>query len=51
MAMSNMSGRRILTSILSVLTIGTALSIGLARAAEDVTEDQIVRALARPSEA
>jgi outer membrane protein OmpA-like peptidoglycan-associated protein len=44
--MSNMSGRRNLTAILSLLTIGTALSIGVARAAEDVTEDQIVRALA-----
>jgi outer membrane protein OmpA-like peptidoglycan-associated protein len=44
--MSNMSGRRNLTAILSLLTIGAALSIGVARAAEDVTEDQIVRALA-----
>jgi outer membrane protein OmpA-like peptidoglycan-associated protein len=44
--MSNMSGRRNLTAILSLLTIGAALSIGMARAAEDVTEDQILRALA-----
>jgi outer membrane protein OmpA-like peptidoglycan-associated protein len=44
--MSNISGRRNLTGILSLLTIGAALSIGAARAAEDVTEDQIVRALA-----
>ncbi len=44
--MSNMSGRRNLTAILSLLTIGAALSIGMARAAEDVTEDQIIRALA-----
>jgi outer membrane protein OmpA-like peptidoglycan-associated protein len=44
--MSNMSGRRNLTAILSVLTIGAALSIGVARAADDVTEDQIIRALA-----
>ena len=44
--MSNMSGRRNLTAILSLLTIGAALSIGAVRAAEDITEDQIVRALA-----
>jgi outer membrane protein OmpA-like peptidoglycan-associated protein len=44
--MSNMSGRRSLAAILSLLTIGAALSIGMARAAEDVTEDQILRALA-----
>jgi outer membrane protein OmpA-like peptidoglycan-associated protein len=43
--MSNMSGRRNLTAILSLLTIGAALSFGVARAAEDVTEDQILRAL------
>ena len=43
--MSNMSGRRTLTAILSLLTIGAALSFGVARAAEDVTEDQILRAL------
>ena len=44
--MSNMSGRRNLTAILSLLTIGAALSFGVARAAEAVTEDQILRALA-----
>jgi outer membrane protein OmpA-like peptidoglycan-associated protein len=44
--MSNMSGRGNVTAILSLLTIGAALSLGVARAAEDVTEDQIVRALA-----
>jgi len=46
--MSNMSGRRSLTAILSFLTIGAVLSFGVARAvaADDVTEDQIVRALA-----
>src|SRR6202012_2907632 len=44
--MSNISGRGTLSAILSLLTIGAALSIGVARAAEDVTEDQIVRALA-----
>jgi outer membrane protein OmpA-like peptidoglycan-associated protein len=46
--MSNMSGRRNLTAILSILTIGAALSFGViqAVAGDDVTEDQIVRALA-----
>jgi outer membrane protein OmpA-like peptidoglycan-associated protein len=44
--MSNMSGRGTLTAILSLLTIGAALAIGAARAADDVTEDQIIRALA-----
>ena len=46
--MSKMSGRGNLTAILSLLTIGVALSFGVARAvaADDVTEDQIVRALA-----
>jgi outer membrane protein OmpA-like peptidoglycan-associated protein len=45
-AMSKISGRRNITAMLSLLTIGAALSIGVARAAEDVTEDQILRALA-----
>lgn len=44
--MSNRSRRGNLTAVLSLLTIGAALSIGVARAAEDVTEDQILRALA-----
>jgi outer membrane protein OmpA-like peptidoglycan-associated protein len=46
--MSSMSGRTSLTAILSLLTIGATLSFGVAKAvaAEDVTEDQIVRALA-----
>jgi outer membrane protein OmpA-like peptidoglycan-associated protein len=44
--MSKMSGRGNLTAILSLLTIGAALCLGVARAADDVTEDQIVRALA-----
>ena len=44
--MSNLSGRRNLTTILSLLAIGAAFSIDLAKAADDVTEDQIVRALA-----
>ena len=46
--MSKMSGRKNLTAILSIVSIGAALSFGMARgvAAEDVTEDQILRALA-----
>ena len=46
--MLKMSGNRNLTAILSLLTIGAALSFGVARAVagDDVTEDQIVRALA-----
>lgn len=46
--MSKISGRKNLTAILSILTIGAALSFGVAKAvaADDVTEDQIVRALA-----
>lgn len=46
--MSQLSGRKNLTAILSVLTIGAALSFGMAKAvaAEDITEDQIIRALA-----
>ncbi len=46
--MSKMSGRRSLTAILSLLTLGAALSLGLGKAVatDDVTADQIVRALA-----
>jgi outer membrane protein OmpA-like peptidoglycan-associated protein len=46
--MSKMSGRISLTAIVSIVTISAALSLGMARAfaAEDVTEDEIVRALA-----
>lgn len=47
--MSIMSGRRSLTAILSFLTIGAALSFGVANAVagdNNVTEDQILRALA-----
>ena len=46
--MSRMSGRKCLTAALSMLAIGAALSfdMGKAVAADDVTEDQIVRALA-----
>ncbi len=46
--MSRMSGRKCLTATLSMLAIGAALSFGMGKAvaADDVTEDQIVRALA-----
>ena len=46
--MSKTSGRRNLTAILSIVTIGAGLSMMAERAlaAEAVTEDQIVRALA-----
>jgi outer membrane protein OmpA-like peptidoglycan-associated protein len=45
--MSKMSGRGSFTAILSIMTIGVALSFGVATAvAGDVTEDQIVKALA-----
>jgi len=43
---SKMSGGRILAAFLSFLTIGAALSVGAAKAADDVTEDQILQALA-----
>jgi outer membrane protein OmpA-like peptidoglycan-associated protein len=46
--MSRMSGRKCLTAALSMLAIGATLSFGMGKAvaADDVTEDQIVRALA-----
>jgi len=46
--MSRISGRKCLTAALSMLAIGAALSFGMGKAvaADDVTEDQIVRALA-----
>jgi outer membrane protein OmpA-like peptidoglycan-associated protein len=46
--MSKISGSRNITAILSIVTIGFALSIGVgtAVAGDNVTEDQIVRALA-----
>jgi outer membrane protein OmpA-like peptidoglycan-associated protein len=46
--MLKMSGRRSVTAILSIVTIGAMLSLGVVKAfaAEDVTEDEIVRALA-----
>ena len=46
--MSKMSGKRNLTAILSIVAIGAALSFGAvnAVAGENVTEDQILRALA-----
>jgi outer membrane protein OmpA-like peptidoglycan-associated protein len=45
--MSKPSGRRNLTAVLSIVTIGVALSIGMAKAVagDDVSEGQIVRAL------
>jgi outer membrane protein OmpA-like peptidoglycan-associated protein len=48
LAMSKMFMARNLTAILSVLTIGAALSFGVVKAvaADDVTEDQILKALA-----
>ena len=52
--MSKMSARKIsrktLTAMLSILTIGAALSMGVGKAvaADDVTEDQILRALVPP---
>jgi outer membrane protein OmpA-like peptidoglycan-associated protein len=48
--MLKMSGTKTLTAMLSLLTLGAALSIGVAKAlaADDVTEDEIVRALAPP---
>jgi len=51
--MSKMLGRRSLTAILSLLTIGAALSIGAGKAlaGDNVTEDQIVRALAPAAKA
>ena len=49
--MSKISGRNNLTAILSIVTIGATLSFGMARAvaADEVTEDQILRALAPPA--
>jgi outer membrane protein OmpA-like peptidoglycan-associated protein len=47
--MSKISGRGSFTAILSIVTIGAALSFGVATAvAGDVTEDQIVKALSAP---
>jgi len=42
---SRISRRNIFIAALSLFTIGAALSIGAARAADDVTEDQILQAL------
>jgi outer membrane protein OmpA-like peptidoglycan-associated protein len=46
--MSKMSARKSLTAVLTLLAMGAALSFGMGKAvaADDVTEDQIVRALA-----
>ena len=45
--MSKMFGRKNLTAILSIVTIGAALSLGVVKAvaADDVTEGQILKAL------
>ena len=43
--MSKISGGKSLIAFLSLLTISAALSVGVAKAAEEVTEDQILRAL------
>src|SRR5438132_9852413 len=45
--MAKLSGTRNLTAIAAIVTIGTALSfgVGAALAADDVTEDQILKAL------
>ncbi len=49
--MSKISGSNNLTAILSIVTIGATLSFGMAQAiaADEVTEDQILRALAPPA--
>ena len=46
--MSKMSGRKSLIAVLSIVTLGAALSFGVGKAVagDDVTEDQILRALA-----
>jgi outer membrane protein OmpA-like peptidoglycan-associated protein len=51
LAMSRISGRRNLAAIVSLLTIGAVLSFGVAKAVagDEVTEDQIVKALAPPA--
>jgi len=51
--MSKMPGRRNVTAILSLLTIGAALFIGAGKAVagDNVSEDQILRALAPPPKA
>ena len=43
--MSRNSARSIFLAILTLVTVGTMLSSGAARAQQDVTEDQILRAL------
>ena len=46
--MLKMSGRKNLVAMLSILAVGAALSFGIGQAVagDDVTEDQIVKALA-----
>ena len=48
--MAKFSGTRNLIAIAAIVTVGTALSfgVGAALAADDVTEDQILKALTRP---
>jgi outer membrane protein OmpA-like peptidoglycan-associated protein len=43
--MSKISAKSVITAILSLFAVGAAFSIGAVRAADDVTEDQILRAL------
>jgi outer membrane protein OmpA-like peptidoglycan-associated protein len=43
--MSKISARSVFIATLSLFTVGAAISIGAVRAADDVTEDQILRAL------
>jgi outer membrane protein OmpA-like peptidoglycan-associated protein len=52
LTMSKMLGRKGLGALLSMLAMGAALSFGIGKAvaADDVTEDQIVRALAPPKQ-
>src|SRR5882672_10438867 len=47
LAMYKISEKKSFAAVLSILTVGAALSfgVGTARAGDDVTEDQIVRAL------
>jgi outer membrane protein OmpA-like peptidoglycan-associated protein len=45
LAMSKFSTRSVCVAIVSLVTIGAALPVDMARAADDVTEDQILRAL------
>ncbi len=49
--MSNIFGRKNLTAIVSIMTVGAALSVGVGQAVagdNNVTEDQILQALSPP---